>query len=89
MDAAETRYRYAGPIRAVHTRTKEVRGWTTRDTAERWLRANDTPEDWELRIDKNPAWALDPAVLPRADGRPADGVPVYETADGRPAAVDG
>ncbi len=88
MDAAETRHRYAGPIRAVHTRTKEIRGWTTRDRAERWLTAHDVLADWELRIDKNPAWGLDPAILPREDGRPADGVPVYETPDGKPAATE-
>jgi hypothetical protein len=76
---------HIGHIRAVHLRTKEVRGWRSRHRALTWLTKNDNPADWELRPDDNPAWGLDPKVLPREDGLPADGVPVYETADGKPA----
>lgn len=76
---------HVGHIRAVHLRTKEVRGWRSRHRALEWLAAHDDPAAWELRPDDNPAWALDPKLLPRPDGLPADGVAVYETPDGKPA----
>lgn len=79
-------YPYAGPIRAVHRVTKEVRGWTQRDRAEDWLRAHDDLDDWDLEIDDNPAWSLAPAMHPGPDGRMRDGRPVYATPDGKPPA---
>lgn len=39
----------------------------------------------EIHLDDDPAWGLGARLLPRADGRAADGVRVYDTDNGEPA----
>ncbi|MEV6905163.1 hypothetical protein [Amycolatopsis sp. NPDC051372] len=74
---------YAGPIRAVHKETGEVRGWLMRDRGEAWLAAHDDLDAWDIMADSgNGAWKLGPKLLPGPDGRVAGHIE-HETDDQR------
>lgn len=64
------------PLRAVHKRTREVRGWATEGAGRRWLSQHDRPDDWKLTVEFNASWNCHLQNL--EDGRPHDGVPIYE-----------
>lgn len=67
------------PLRAVHKTTREVRGWAIEGNGRRWLAAHSQPDDWEISIESNASWNCH--LQNRADGRPHDGVPIYEPSD--------
>ncbi|MFD8496320.1 hypothetical protein [Amycolatopsis sp. NPDC059657] len=70
------------PIRAVHTLTREVRGWRHPLDAEAYFAEHDR-DQWIITEE---IWRCDglgqPALLP--DGRSTAG-PYYDTEDGQPA----